>query len=248
MNNSFEAKTINGTIITAEITLAELLASLNLGDKPHETPTPKKLRETAGDPIAVEERCTVYINGFCVYDNGSGRTVVWLPSCTSFTYHFDPLKDSEKGDEMKETTELPEGLLESLPWPVAVSLIGDHRVEANMMNRMGSRIGTKDYDSDDNGDKDEDKEDAMEKSLRSEYFWREGHFGENPEDAYIRKETLQEMLDGMTDNQREVFVLYYKCGYTQPEIAEQLRITKQSVNERLRSALERAKRKKEIFS
>ena len=54
----------------------------------------------------------------------------------------------------------------------------------------------------------------MEKSLRSEYFWREGHFGENPEDAYIRKETLQEMLDGMTDNQREVFVLYYKCGYT----------------------------------
>ena len=87
----------------------------------------------------------------------------------------------------------------------------------------------------------------MEKSLRSEYFWREGHFGENPEDAYIRKETLQEMLDGMTDNQREVFVLYYKCGYTQPEIAAQLCITKQSVNERLRSALERAKRKRDFF-
>ena len=148
---------------------------------------------------------------------------------------------------MKETAELPEGLLVSLPWPVAVSLIGDHRVEANMMNRMGSRTGTKDYDSDDNGDKDGDKEDAMEKSLRSEYFWREGHFGENPEDAYIRKETLQEMLDGMTDNQREVFVLYYKCGYTQPEIAAQLCITKQSVNERLRSALERAKRKRDFF-
>jgi RNA polymerase sigma factor (sigma-70 family) len=182
-----------------------------------------------------------------VYDNGSGRTVVWLPSCTSFTYHFDALKESEKGGEVKETAEIPEGLLESLPWPVAVSLIGDHRVEANMMNRMGSRTGTKDYDSDDNGDKDGDKEDAMEKSLRSEYFWREGHFGENPEDAYIRKETLQEMLDGMTDNQREVFVLYYKCGYTQPEIAAQLCITKQSVNERLRSALERAKRKRDFF-
>jgi hypothetical protein len=56
-----------------------------------------------------------------------------MPSCTSFTYHFDALKDSEKGGEMKETAELPEGLLESLPWTVAISLIGDHRVEANMM-------------------------------------------------------------------------------------------------------------------
>ena len=233
--------------VTDNTTLGELLTILNLGDKPHETPTPKMLRETAGAPIATEERCMLYANGYAVYDNGSGRTVVWLPSCTSFTYHFDALKDSEKGGEVKETTELPEGLLESLPWPVAVSLIGDHRVEANMMNRMGSRTGTKDYDSDDNGDKDGDKEDAMEKSLRSEYFWREGHFGENPEDAYIRKETLQEMLDGMTDNQREVFVLYYKCGYTQPEIAAQLCITKQSVNERLRSALERAKRKRDFF-
>ena len=233
--------------VTDNTTLGELLTILNLGDKPHETPTPKMLRETAGAPIATEERCMLYANGYAVYDNGSGRTVVWLPSCTSFTYHFDALKDSEKGGEMKETSELPEGLLESLPWTVAVSLIGDHRVEANMMNRMGSRTGTKDYDSDDNGDKDGDKEDAMEKSLRSEYFWREGHFGENPEDAYIRKETLQEMLDGMTDNQREVFVLYYKCGYTQPEIAAQLCITKQSVNERLRSALERAKRKRDFF-
>ena len=233
--------------VTDNTTLGELLTILKLGDKPHETPTPKMLRETAGAPIATEERCTVYANGYAVYDNGSGRTVVWLPSCTSFTYHFDALKESEKGGEMKETAELPEGLLESLPWTVAVSLIGDHRVEANMMNRMGSRTGTKDYDSDDNSDKDGDKEDAMEKSLRSEYFWREGHFGENPEDAYIRKETLQEMLDGMTDNQREVFVLYYKCGYTQPEIAAQLCITKQSVNERLRSALERAKRKRDFF-
>jgi RNA polymerase sigma factor (sigma-70 family) len=234
--------------VTDNTTLGELLTLLNLGDKPHETPTPKMLRETAGAPIATEECCTVYANGYAVYDNGSGHTVVWLPSCTSFTYHFDALKDSEKGGEMKETTELPEGLLESLPWTVAVSLIGDHRVEANMMNRMGSRTGTKDYDSDDNGDKDGDIEEAMEKSLRSEYFWRDGHFGENPEDAYIRKETLQEMLDAMTESQREAFVLYYRYGYTQPEIAAQLRITKQSVNERLQCALERAKGKREIFS
>ena len=35
--------------ITENTTLGELLAILNLGDKPHETPTPKMLRETAGN-------------------------------------------------------------------------------------------------------------------------------------------------------------------------------------------------------
>lgn len=242
MNNSFEAKTINGTIITAETTLAELLASLNLGDKPHETPTPKKLRETAGDPIAVEERCTVYINGFCVYDNGSGRTVVWLPSCTSFTYRFDPLKDSEKGDEMKETAEIPEGLLETLPWYMAVMLIGDHRIEANLMNRTGSRTGTKDYDSDDNGDKDGDAEAAMEKTYEKAYVWREDRIGESPETIFIRKETRREMLESLTEKQREVFLLYYYDGLKQREIAERLGISRDSVNDRLEGALKKVKK------
>ncbi len=247
MNSSFEAKTINGTIITAETTLAELLASLNLGDKPHETPTPKKLRETAGDPIAVEDWCMVYANGFCVYDNGSGRTVVWLPSCTSFTYHFDPLKDSEKGDEMKETAEIPEGMLETLPWYMAVMLVGDHRIESNLMNRTGSRTGTKDYDADDNGDKDGDAEKAMEQSYQREYSWREDRVGESPETIYIRKETREEMLGRMTDRQREVFLLYYRDGFNQREIAQMLGISQQKVSKRLSAALANAKRNFDNF-
>jgi hypothetical protein len=48
-------------------TLGELLTILKLGDKPHETPTPKNAPETAGAPIATEERCTVYANGYAVY-------------------------------------------------------------------------------------------------------------------------------------------------------------------------------------
>lgn len=241
MNSTFNAT--NNVTIHENTTLGELLSILILGDKPYETPTPKKLRDTAGTPIATADGCLVYANGYAVYDNGSGRTVVWLPSCSSFTYRFDPLKDSENGGEIRETEALPEGLLDTLPWPVAVTLIGDHQVEDNMMNRTGSRTGTTDYDSDDNGDKDGDAEDAMEKACRNEYTCRDGRFGENPEDAYIRKETRQEMLESMTDKQREAFLLYYREGYTQQGIADRLGISKPAVNLRLSDALKRVKKK-----
>ena len=95
--------------ITTITTLGELLAILNLGDKPYDTPTPKMLRETAGDPIATDDRCTVYSSGFAVYDNASGRTVIWLPDCVSFTYYFVKPKESEIGIA-PEKENLPESL------------------------------------------------------------------------------------------------------------------------------------------
>lgn len=49
------------------------------------------------------------------------------------------------------------------------------------------------------------------------------------------------MLDALTDKQREVFILYYKEGYTQQQIADMLGITKQSVGERLSTAVSRVK-------
>jgi RNA polymerase sigma factor (sigma-70 family) len=239
---------VNPFNITAETTLGEVLAMLNLGDKPHDTPTPKTLRETAGDPIALfsdpigmGEGGTLYANGYAVWDNGSGRTVIWGPDCASFTYYFVNPKESEIGI-VPEKSSLPDDLLKSQPWTIDVALLGEHRIEQNSMNRTGSRTGTKDYDSADYGDKDGDAEVAVEQSYRSEYTWREGRFGENPEDAYIRKETQKEMLEAMTDKQREVFVLYYGRGYTQQQIADKLGISKQSVNERLYWALECAKK------
>lgn len=228
--------------ITTNTTLGELLTILNLGDKPHETPTPRMLRETAGDPVATEERCIVYPNGYAVYDNGSGRTVVWLPDCVSFTYYFVKPKESEVGIVPEKET-LPEGLLESLAWPIAVTLIGDHRVEQNSMNRrQGGRKGTKDYDAEDNGDKDGDAEEAVEQSYKNEYTWCEDRVGENPETIYIRKETRREMLESMTEKQREVFILYYQYGYKQKEIADMLGISRDSVNDRLEGALKKVKK------
>lgn len=137
--------------ITAKTTLGELLAMLCLGEKP-KMPTPKVLFEE-DEPIAIISDCTLFRNGFAIYKNDTGRTVVWLPHCTNFTFYFNKLKDSEK-DTFREICELPKGFLESQPWIIAVTLIGDHRIECNNMNRTGSRTGTSDFSSQDKGDKD----------------------------------------------------------------------------------------------
>lgn len=225
--------------ITAKTTLGELLTRLNLGDKP-KVPTPKMLFETAGEPIADINGCTLFRNGFAIYKNCTGRTVVWLPYCKSFTYYFDKLKDSEK-DTLKEIAALPEGYLESQSWIIAVTLIGDHRIESNSMNRTGSRKDTADFSSKDNGDKDDAIEKAMADPFRRAFNWYDGRIGENPQDAVERRETREEMLAAMTDKQREVFIMYYRDGMTQEQIAGVLDVSKMSVNERLRYALVKAK-------
>ena len=233
--------------ITENTTLGELLKLLNPGEKPHEIPTPKKLRENAGKPIAfypvpesasVENvECTVYSNGFAVYDNGSGRTVIWLPDCTSFTYVFTRPKALEDG-KLPYKKHISDEMLESLSWFMAVMLIGDHRVENNLMNRKSSRKGAKDYDTDDYGDKCGEAEEAVEE-YRDEFFWNEGRFGENPLDALIRKERDAAMLAAMTDKQREVFLLYYKEGYTQQQIADMLGCVVSMVNKHLSVSLKK---------
>lgn len=226
--------------ITAKTTLGELLALLNLGDKP-KAPTPKMLFETAGEPIADMNGCTLFRNGFAIYKNDTGRTVVWLPYCTNFTFYFNKLKDSEK-DTLKETTLLPNGFLETQPWVLAVTLIGDHRIESNSMNRTGSRKDTVDLASKDNGDKKNVMEKVVADPLRKAFNWYDGHMGENPQDAVERRETREEMLAAMTDKQREVFVMYYRDGMTQEKIAAKLGINRRAIGFRLDGALKKAKK------
>ena len=227
--------------ITENTTLKELINILGSIEKEDKTPTCKALRE-GEEPLCSEDGCTVYKNGYAVYENGTGRTVVWIPTCISFTYRFTPLKESEK-NYFCETETLPEGLLESLPWYMALTVVGDHRVEENSMNRrQGSRKGSKDYKSQDDGDQDDSMVDAVEKSYDKEYTWREEHVGENPESIFIRKEMRAQMLSEMTDKQREVFILYYQQGYTQQEIADLLGISQKAVDYRLDGALKKVKR------
>lgn len=225
--------------ITAKTTLGELLAILNLGDKP-KTPTPKALFKE-DKPIAIISDCTLFRNGFAVYKNDTGRTVVWLPHCTNFTFYFNKLKDSEK-DTLKETTLLPNGFLETQPWAVAVTLIGDHRIESNSMNRTGNRKDTIDLASKDKGDKDDTMEKVVADPFCRAFNWYDGHMGENPLDAVERRETRNEMLAAMTDKQREVFILFYREGMMQEQIAAVFGLSRRTIREHLTCALERAKK------
>ncbi len=217
MNMNANAQTAMNTetalpVITNKTTLGEVLVALDLGKKP-KAPTPRVLFETAGEPIAEMNGCTLFKNGFAIYKNDSSRTVVWLPYCVNSTFHFNKLRDSEK-DTLRETYELPEGYLETQPWVIAVTLMGDHRIESNSMNRTGSRKNTVDLASKDKGDKDGSMEEVIADPYRRAFNWYDGHMGENPQDAVERRETREEMLAAMTDKQREVFVMYYRDGMT----------------------------------
>lgn len=63
--------------ITAQTTLGELLATLDLCEKP-KMPTPKSLYEE-DEPIADMNDCTLFRNGFVIYKNGTSRTAAALP-------------------------------------------------------------------------------------------------------------------------------------------------------------------------
>ena len=236
--------TVNGsdTVITETTTLSELLTIIGDVKKAYKTPTPKALRETAGKPLVETYDSKVYANGYAVYDNGSRRTVLWLPSCVSFEYHFNPKKDGEQGTEIKDNDTMPEGLLKSQPWTIAVALIGEHRIETNSVNRQSSRTGTRDFDYNDNGDKDGDAEEAVDESYRNDYIWSDGWLGEDPIQYVLRKERQEEIKALLTDKQWEAFVLYYKEGYTQQEIADMLGIRQQKVSRRLCLSLEKIKK------
>ena len=240
--NVVTAITSESFVITDRTTLGELLCVLHLTStsrKPCKAPTYKKLHETAGVPVAVCLGCEVFRNGWAVYCNKTGRTVVWLPSCANFTYYFDELKNCEK-DYLNQTAEIKENLLMSKPWVLAVTLIGDHRVEKNNMNRTGSRIGTRVYGTiDEEGNENGDIEEIAYSMGGKE---NDRALGANPLDVFAEKESFEYLMRCLTEKQREVVVLYYRDGYTQQEIGNMLGISRDSVADRLESALKRIKK------
>ena len=217
-------------------TLKDLIDTLGTVKKAEKTPTSRKLREEAGEPIITTDSILIYACGYAVYENESGRTVMWVPACTSFTYDFDKETDLEQ-TYIPQKSVLPDGMLEALPWEMVLTMIGDHRIEANSMNRAGNRSGRAAFKCEDDGDKDDELETAIVESYWKEFEWREDHIGEDPESIYIRKESREEALARMTEKQREVFMLYYLEGYTQQEIADQLGINRKAVAFRLEGAI-----------
>lgn len=222
--------TINWNVnISNDATLRELLAVIGEKKEEDTKPTAKKLAETAGEPIAESDGCKAYGNGYAVYDNGSSRPVVlWLADCTSFTYHFNQLKDSEK-DYLTDKSIIGEDVLGEQPWYLAVMVRGDHVIEGLSMNRKGDRKGNRvslDHLDDEYEDGQNTERDKLERKISRKLGISD--YG-NPEQILIRKEEVRERLGRMTDKQRRVFLMYHVDGCTQQEIADELGISQPAV-------------------
>lgn len=221
--------------ITDKTTLGELLTMLNLtpGQKRNgKTPTRVALFAAGGLPIAEDSGSKVYRSGYVLYDNGIGRhTILWLPYCVSFTYHFNKLRDAEK-EYLKENAELPDNLLLTAAWPVVVALFGEERITQNMFHGFGN-CDTETVESEDD---EQDNEVVDEDTDGEDFCWDDDTLGVNPLEAVIRRERRDTMLSKLSDKQREVFVLHYKYGWTQKRIADKLGISPAAVCMRLNSA------------
>lgn len=226
--------------ITDKTTLGELLTMLNLmpGQKrTGKTPTRVALFASGGSPIAEAAGSKVYRGGYVLYDNGIGRhTILWLPYCVSFTYHFNKLRDAEK-EYLKENAELPDDLLLTTAWPIVVALFGEERITQNMFHGFGN-CDTEAVESDD----DEQYNEVEDEDADGENFsWDDETLGVNPLEAVIRRDNRERMLAEMTEMQRKVFVLHYKHGWTQQRIAKHFHISQVGVKHHLDLAEKKAR-------
>ncbi len=187
----------------------------------HKTPTARQLRESGEEPVAVREigpdgSLSVYPGGYAVYSNGSGTTVVSIGECGEYTYQFH---DGEDGLPTESRL-----LLDGDDWSVAVALKGEEQIEANLMNRKGDRRGSRQYEDD----------------------WEHIRVEEEAPDvldAIAQRDMLSELLDCLTERQREVVTAYFFDGLTQQQIADKLGVSQATVKITLDRGLSNLKKK-----
>lgn len=196
-----------------ELTLNELIGRLGSTSKLPKIPNTRELRDYA-EVVFQTDSYIVYSNGYVVYQNDWGRTVLFLSDCTTYTYHFAPLTANE---QVYQTQSERVDSFGNLPWMIGVTVRGDHQIEINGYFREGKHI---------DADSNEEEENDNRSGCRPYRY-------PNPEDEYIRKEGWEEKLERLTEKQKQVFILSRVCGYTEEEIAAMLRIRPVSVSSHL---------------
>jgi len=187
-----------------ELTLNELIGRLGSNSKLPKIPNTRELRDHA-EVIFQTDSYIVYSNGYVVYQNDWGKTVLFLSDCTTYTYHFAPLTANE---QVYQTQSERVDSFGNLPWMIGVTVRGDHQIEINGYFREGKHI-----DADGN----EEEENDNRSGCRPYRY-------PNPEEEYIRKEAEEEKLGRLTVRQRKIFLLVEVYGYSQREVSEMLGI------------------------
>lgn len=186
----------------------------------HKMPTARQLKDSGEEPVVVREigpdgSLSVYPNGYAVYSNGSGTTVVSIGECGEYTYRFH---DGEDGLPTESSI-----VLDGDDWSIAVALKGEEQIETNLMNRKGDRKGNRQYEEDwEHIRVEEEMPDVLE--------------------AVIQKDMLSELMDCLTDRQREIVTAYFFDELTQQQIADKLGITQQVTDRILKAALKKMKK------
>lgn len=162
----------------------------------------------------------VFENGYVMYEIEGDCTVFWPADWKSYTYYFVGSDVSEE-DVIPDRVEINSDQFAALPWYIAASMIGEHRIGNNTLHRTGDR----------------NKADKQDQGIASTaiYSGRSTAFMD-PERALIRKESIAEALCRLSQRQKETFLLYYRDGFSQKDIAERLGISQQAVNDRLKTA------------
>ena len=202
-----------------------------VAEKPKRRPGAIQLRN--GYPyIAVMEiganaLLEIFNNGYAVYDNGDRKVVLWVPDCGAVTYYFTGLRDKEK-DYLSQHDEVGMDVMGQCPWYNAVLVAGENRIEYNM-DHPKSKGNTSDFDMEDD-------------DIKPATHWVGGAHFDTPEEAYLRKEAREEVLNALSEKLGEIYVMKYELGMTQMEIAKHFGVTQVAVHKMLRKIKEELKK------
>ena len=199
-------------------------------------------------PIArktTRETCyEAFENGYAVFDNGDRKTVIWIPDCPKAARYYYPATYDEKckkkrrrmawweeEDEEDEYSRiiaetepgedrLDEEALADMNWYLAVAIAGENQIEQNLEHPLSAENRSDEY---------------LEEYSARRYSWHCGTRFQTPEEAILEKEEREERCAGLTEKQKEVYLLYYEEGYTEEAIAVILNVSQIAVHKKLKA-------------
>ena len=205
--------------------------------KPKRRPGAIQLRDEvprlAMKQIGEDGLCEAFVNGYAIYDNGSRKTVIWIPDCGSATYNFTKLRDNEKQYQVEKDT-VGLDVFGPAPWYIALTVAGENSIERNLDHPRS--IGT----MSDSGAQDEFEVKAANRWIGGTHF-------DNPEEAYIKKEAEEERLSVLDEDQKLIYRLYYEKGYTQKAIGKLIGTSESAVCQRMALIKQKYKGDREKF-
>ncbi len=246
-NSAAATATATATVITDETTLNELiaLARNNAIEKPETTPKFCTLRKNANCVASYhsdDHRSSlfVYDNGFAAYETDGRTTAIDLDKISSVKY------ETNHDDLSVERSDFDSEWLGNLPWASALTLLGEEQVAQNLFaDEVHEFIEEGNFD-----ENEAEVEDGIKKTNKPVFT---AHI-DDPETAYIRKETNKEIRQVlskaqalMSEKQAEVFALYYNQDMTEKEIGNVLGMSRQTVSYRLCGAKQILRECMEVF-